>query len=67
MALSLRNVIPLSQPQMPAGDPQIGFMRRFDPEFVAASERIQAGEIGQPMMIKSLTHGPGLPPAWARD
>jgi myo-inositol 2-dehydrogenase/D-chiro-inositol 1-dehydrogenase/scyllo-inositol 2-dehydrogenase (NAD+) len=46
---------------------QLGFMRRFDPEFVAANERIQAGEIGQPMMIKSLTHGPGLPPAWARD
>ncbi len=46
---------------------QLGFMRRFDPEFVAASERIQGGEIGQPMMIKSLTHGPGLPPAWARD
>jgi predicted dehydrogenase len=46
---------------------QIGFMRRFDPEFTAASERIQAGEIGQPMMIKSLTHGPGLPPPWARD
>ena len=46
---------------------QLGFMRRFDPEFMAANERIQAGEIGQPMMIKSLTHGPGLPPAWARD
>jgi predicted dehydrogenase len=46
---------------------QIGFMRRFDPEFVAAFERIQAGEIGQPMIIKSLTHGPGLPPPWARD
>lgn len=46
---------------------QLGFMRRFDPEFVAAAERIQAGEIGQPMLIKSLTHGPGLPPAWARD
>jgi predicted dehydrogenase len=46
---------------------QLGFMRRFDPEFVSAAERIQAGEIGQPMMIKSLTHGPGLPPAWARD
>lgn len=45
---------------------QIGFMRRFDPEFRAAAERIQAGEIGQPMMIKSLTHGPGLPPPWAR-
>ena len=46
---------------------QLGFMRRFDPEFVAAFERIQAGEIGQPMIIKSLTHGPGLPPPWARD
>ena len=46
---------------------QLGFMRRFDPEFTAAAERIKAGEIGQPMMIKSLTHGPGLPPAWARD
>ena len=46
---------------------QIGFMRRFDPEFAAAHERLAAGEIGQPMIIKSLTHGPGLPPAWARD
>jgi predicted dehydrogenase len=46
---------------------QIGFMRRFDPEFAAAASRIEAGEIGQPMMVKSLTHGPGLPPAWARD
>ena len=46
---------------------QLGFMRRFDPEFVAAAARIQAGEIGQPMMIKSNTHGPGLPPPWARD
>jgi predicted dehydrogenase len=46
---------------------QLGFMRRFDPEFVAAEKRILAGEIGRPMMIKSLTHGPGLPPAWARD
>ncbi len=46
---------------------QLGFMRRFDAEFAAAAERIQAGEIGRPMMIKSLTHGPGLPPPWARD
>jgi myo-inositol 2-dehydrogenase/D-chiro-inositol 1-dehydrogenase/scyllo-inositol 2-dehydrogenase (NAD+) len=46
---------------------QIGFMRRFDPEFVAAAERIAGGEIGEPMMIKSNTHGPGLPPPWARD
>jgi predicted dehydrogenase len=46
---------------------QLGFMRRFDPEFVAAVERIEGGEIGQPMMIKTNTHGPGLPPPWARD
>ena len=46
---------------------QLGFMRRFAPEFVAAAQRIQAGEIGRPMMIKSLSHGPGLPPPWARD
>lgn len=46
---------------------QLGFMRRFAPEFVAAEERIRGGEIGRVMMIKSLSHGPGLPPAWARD
>jgi myo-inositol 2-dehydrogenase / D-chiro-inositol 1-dehydrogenase len=46
---------------------QIGFMRRFDPEFAAAHDRIRAGEIGRPMLVKSLTHGPGLPPPWARD
>jgi len=46
---------------------QMGFMRRFDPDFAAAWERIQGGEIGEPTMIKSLTHGPGLPPPWATD
>lgn len=46
---------------------QLGFMRRFDPEFAAAARRIEAGEIGTPMMIKTNTHGPGLPPPWARD
>jgi myo-inositol 2-dehydrogenase/D-chiro-inositol 1-dehydrogenase/scyllo-inositol 2-dehydrogenase (NAD+) len=68
MALSLEECDAIIQAAKDAGVVlQIGFMRRFDPEFAAAYERIQAGEIGQPMMIKSLTHGPGLPPAWARD
>jgi myo-inositol 2-dehydrogenase/D-chiro-inositol 1-dehydrogenase/scyllo-inositol 2-dehydrogenase (NAD+) len=44
---------------------QIGFMRRVQPEFAEAHRRIQAGDIGQPMVVKSLTRGPGLPPAWA--
>ncbi len=46
---------------------QLGFMRRFDPDFAQAYERVQMGEIGEPMIVKSLTHGPGLPPPWARD
>ena len=46
---------------------QIGFMRRFQPEFVEARRRIEAGDMGEPMVIKSLTRGPGLPPRWAWD
>jgi myo-inositol 2-dehydrogenase/D-chiro-inositol 1-dehydrogenase/scyllo-inositol 2-dehydrogenase (NAD+) len=46
---------------------QIGFMRRFDPEFVHAAEQIHNGAIGEIMQVKSLTHGPGLPPMWAND
>jgi scyllo-inositol 2-dehydrogenase (NAD+) len=44
---------------------QIGFMRRFQPEFVEARRRIEAGDVGEPMIVKSLTRGPGLPPPWA--
>jgi myo-inositol 2-dehydrogenase/D-chiro-inositol 1-dehydrogenase/scyllo-inositol 2-dehydrogenase (NAD+) len=44
---------------------QIGFMRRFQPEFAEARRRIEAGDIGEPMVLKSLTRGPGLPPPWA--
>jgi scyllo-inositol 2-dehydrogenase (NAD+) len=46
---------------------QIGFMRRFQPEFAEARRRIEAGDIGEPMVVKSLTRGPGLPPPWAWD
>jgi scyllo-inositol 2-dehydrogenase (NAD+) len=46
---------------------QIGFMRRFQPEFAEAKRRIVAGDIGTPMVVKSLTRGPGLPPKWAWD
>ena len=44
---------------------QIGFMRRFQPEFAEARHRIASGAIGEPMVVKSLTRGPGLPPPWA--
>ena len=46
---------------------QIGFMRRFQPEFAEAARRIAAGDVGEPMIVKSLTRGPGLPPRWAWD
>ena len=46
---------------------QMGFVRRFQREFVEAKARIEAGEIGRPIIVKSLTRGPGLPPPWAHD
>lgn len=46
---------------------QIGFVRRFQPEFVEAAAQIDAGVIGEVMLVKSLTRGPGLPPTWAHD
>jgi len=46
---------------------QIGFMRRFDPEFRKAKELIDQGVIGRPVLIKSVGRGPGLPPRWALD
>jgi myo-inositol 2-dehydrogenase/D-chiro-inositol 1-dehydrogenase/scyllo-inositol 2-dehydrogenase (NAD+) len=45
----------------------IGFMRRFDEGFVRAKERIDAGDIGEPLLVRSTGRGPGLPPEWAWD
>ncbi|MBO8140711.1 MAG: Gfo/Idh/MocA family oxidoreductase [Firmicutes bacterium] len=46
---------------------QMAFMRRFSPEFRTARQQLQMGIIGELMQIRSLTRGPGLPPAWAWD
>lgn len=46
---------------------QIGFVRRFQREFAEAKAKVVAGDIGEPMLVKSLTRGPGLPPPWAWD
>ena len=50
-----------------AGSFSMAFMRRFDPRFVRAAERISAGEIGEPILVRSTGRGPGLPPEWAWD
>jgi scyllo-inositol 2-dehydrogenase (NAD+) len=33
---------------------QVGFMRRYDPAYSAAKSRIEAGEIGMPLIFKSI-------------
>lgn len=40
---------------------QVGFNRRFDRSFRAAHERIAAGHIGTPQLLRSLTRDPGIP------
>ena len=68
MALSLEECDAMSKAARRAGVVlQVGFVRRSQPEFVEAKCRIDAGEIGAPMIVKSLTRGPGLPPAWAQE
>lgn len=46
---------------------QIGFMRRFSESFVQAKARIDAGEIGAVVQVKTLTHGPSYPRPWMFD
>ena len=46
---------------------QIGFMRRYSESFVQAKERIDAGEIGAVVQVKTLTHGPSYPRPWMFD
>jgi len=46
---------------------QVGFMRRFDPAYLHARKRIKAGDIGKPLVIKSISRDPFPPPAWACD
>ena len=46
---------------------QIGFMRRFNESFLAAKARIDAGDIGKVVQVKTLTHGPTYPRPWMFD
>lgn len=46
---------------------QIGFMRRFDKSFMAAKEAVDAGKIGEVVLVKSLTRGPSTPRPWMYD
>ncbi len=46
---------------------QIGFMRRFDENFMRAKETLDSGVLGRVMNIKSTGRGPGGPGAWMYD
>src|SRR6266446_6578149 len=41
---------------------QIGFMRRYDPAYAAAMKRVEAGEIGTPLIFKSVGRDKDEPP-----
>jgi len=41
---------------------QIGFMRRYDPAYAAAMKRVEAGDIGTPVIFKSVGRDKDEPP-----
>ena len=41
---------------------QVGFMRRYDPGYAAAMKRVEAGEIGEPVIFKSIGRDRDAPP-----
>jgi inositol 2-dehydrogenase len=46
---------------------QVGFMRRYDPGYAAAMQRIEAGEIGTPVIFKSIGRDKDQPPLAAYE
>ena len=46
---------------------QVGFMRRFDPNYVDAEQMIQDGAIGKPVYYGGVARDPFPPPPWACD
>jgi len=41
---------------------QIGFMRRYDPAYEAAMKRVEGGDIGEPVVFKSVGRDKDVPP-----
>jgi inositol 2-dehydrogenase len=41
---------------------QVGFMRRYDPPYVAAMKRVESGDIGTPVVFKSVGRDKDEPP-----
>jgi myo-inositol 2-dehydrogenase/D-chiro-inositol 1-dehydrogenase len=43
---------------------QVGFMRRFDPEYAELKALIDAGELGQPLVMHCVHRNPAVPPSF---
>lgn len=44
---------------------QVGFMRRYDPAYAAAKQQIEAGTIGDPVLVKATHRNLAVPPSLA--
>lgn len=63
LSLSLHEATALADEVDKSGVPfQIGFMRRYDPGYVAMKERLLAGEIGEVVAVRSISRDPEPPP-----
>ena len=68
LALSLEDANAALQAVAKAGvRMQVGFMRRYDPAYFAAMKRIESGEIGTPILFKSLGRDKDEPPIAAYE
>ena len=46
---------------------QVGFMRRFDPEYAALRELIASGGIGEPLLVHCAHRNPTVPPTFTSE
>ena len=46
---------------------QVGFMRRFDPEFAALRQTIATGELGAPLLLHCVHRNASVPPRFSTD
>jgi inositol 2-dehydrogenase len=63
LGLNLETAKEALQAVKTAGVPfQVGFMRRYDPAHLSAKKLIEAGEIGDPVVFKSIGRDKDMPP-----
>ncbi len=46
---------------------QVGFMRRFDPEYVALRQLVQSGEVGDLLLLHCAHRNPSTPPGYTES